>query len=51
MLVSGSNTYFLEVSAHVVLKVATKASFSDKKNTKILVFRLFFQSKNGRVQP
>ena len=31
MLVASSDTYFLEVSAHVSLKVATKDSFRDKK--------------------
>ena len=28
---AGSETYFLEVSAHVSLKVATNNSFRDKK--------------------
>ena len=31
MLVASSDTNFLEVSAHVSLKVATKDSFRDKK--------------------
>ena len=32
---AGSETYFLEVSAHVSLKVATNNSFIDKKTMKI----------------
>ena len=32
---AGSETYFLEVSAHVSLKVATNNSFRDKKTMKI----------------
>ena len=32
MIMPDSNTYFLEVSAHVSLRVATKNSFRDKKN-------------------
>ena len=35
ILLSGSDTYFLEVSANVSLKVATKDSFSDKATMKI----------------
>ena len=34
MLISGLDTYFLEVSAHALLKVATETSFSGKKITK-----------------
>ena len=34
MLISGLDTYFLEVSAHALLKVATKTSFNGK-NQKI----------------
>ena len=46
----GSDTYFLEVSAHVSLKVATKDSFRDNETIKIYIFRLFLQSKNGGVR-
>ena len=40
------NTYFLEVSAHALLKVATKGSFSGKKN---LAFSGYFsEAKTGQ---
>ena len=42
MLVALSDMYFLEVSAHVALKVATKDYFRDKQTMKIELFRLFF---------
>ena len=32
MFKAGSGTFFLEVSAHVSLKVAPNSSFRDKKN-------------------
>ena len=32
MIMSGLDTYFLEVSAHSLLKAATKSSFRDKKS-------------------
>ena len=35
MLMPCSNTHFLEVSAHVSPKVASKSSFRGKKNPKI----------------
>ena len=38
MLIPGSDTYFLEVSAHVSLKVASDKSFRDKKNYESLGF-------------
>ena len=41
----GSNMYFLEVSAHVSLKVATNYSFRDDE-TEILDFTAVFKSKN-----
>ena len=47
----GWDTYFLEVSAHVSLKVATKDYFRDKETMRIYIVRLFFQSKNGGVRP
>ena len=46
-----SDAYFLEVSAHVSLKAATKDYFRDKEIMKIYIFKLFFQSKNGGVRP
>ena len=39
---AGSDTYFLEVSAHISLKVATKDYSRDKKAMKTWLFRLFF---------
>ena len=39
---SGSNTYFLEVSAQVSLKLATKDIFRDQELMKIEIVRLFF---------
>ena len=38
----GSNTYFLEVSAHVSMKVANKGSFRGKKSENLAFLRLFF---------
>ena len=35
MVLPGSDTYFVEVSAHVSLKVATKGYFRGKKTLKI----------------
>ena len=49
MLMSGLDTYFIEVSAHALLKAATKSSFRGKKNGKFSIFRLFFWSENGGV--
>ena len=40
-----SDAYFLEVSAKVALKVATKDYFRDKQAVKIKLFRLFFRRK------
>ena len=42
MLMPGSNTYFLKVSGHVSLKVATKDSFRGKNNLKTLHFSGYF---------
>ena len=36
MIMPGSDAYFLEVSAHVSLKVATDDSFRDKETVKNL---------------
>ena len=46
-----SDTYFLELSAHVSLKVATKSSFREKIIENLIFLKLFFQSKNGEVRP
>ena len=43
MFMSRLDTYFVEVSAHAFLKVATKGSFRGN-------FRLFFWSKIGGMQ-
>ena len=58
MLLSGLDTYFLEISAHALLKVATKRSFRGKKSKNLAlldyffgIFKLFFWSKNGGVRP
>ena len=48
MLISGLDTYFLEVSAHALLKVATETSFSGEKIRKFSIFRLFFQNQKRR---
>ena len=42
MLVALPDVYFLEVSAHVVLKVVTKDYFRDRQTIKIELFTLFF---------
>ena len=51
MLMPSSDTYFMEVSAHVSLKVATKSSFREKIIENLIFLKLFFQSKNGEVRP
>ena len=38
----GLNTYFLEISSHVSLKIANNDSFGDIETVKIKIFRLFF---------
>ena len=48
---SWSDAYFLEVSAHVSVKVGTKDYFRDKETVKSYSLRSCFQSKNGGVQP
>ena len=40
MLIATSDTYFQEVSAHILLKVATTNSFRDKKSMKIYLGHL-----------
>ena len=49
MLISGLDTYFLEVSAHALLKVATETSFNGKKSENLAFLGYFFRSKNGGV--
>ena len=50
MTIPCSATYFLEVGAHVSLKVATKVSLEGKKLWKFKFLGCFFQSKNGGLQ-
>ena len=45
MLIHGSDTYFLEVSAHVSLNVATKASFRGEKLRKFRFLAYFSKAK------
>ena len=49
MLISVLDTYFLEVSTHALLKVATETFFSGKKSENLVFLGYFFRSKNGRV--
>ena len=51
MLMPSSDTYFMEVSAHVSPKVATKSSFREKIIENLIFLKLFFQRKNGEVRP
>ena len=46
MLLLGLDTYFLEVSVHALLQVATKRSFRGKKS-KNLAFLDYFQAYLG----
>ena len=45
MLLSGLDTYFLEVSAHALLKVATKGSFRGKKSKNLAFLGYFSEVK------
>ena len=45
MLISGLDTYFLEVSAHALLKVATKGSFRRKKCENLAFLDYFCETK------
>ena len=45
MLLFGLDTYFLEVSAHPLLKVATKGSFKDKKSENLAFLGYFSKAK------
>ena len=47
MLISGLDTFFLEVRAHALLKVATETSFSGKNSEHLAFLGYFFRSKNG----
>ena len=42
---SGLDTYFLEVSAHALLKVGTKASFRGKKSEHLGFLAIFLKRK------
>ena len=42
MLMAGSDTYFLEVSAQISLKLLFVTCFREKETTKIKLSRLFF---------
>ena len=42
MLMSGLDTYFLDVSAHALVNIATKSSFRGKKFENLAFLRLFF---------
>ena len=44
----GSDTYFLEVSAQISLKVATNNSFRDKKLWKFSFLGYFSKAKTGK---
>ena len=48
MLIPGSNTHFLEVSAHVSLKVATKGSSRGEKVWKFSIFKDFYLKQKRR---
>ena len=45
MLISGLDTYFLEVSAHSLPKVATKISFRGKKYENLVFLGCFWETK------
>ena len=48
MLMLAPNTYFLEVSARLSLKVVTKASFRGKEVLKFSIFKVFFLKQKRR---
>ena len=48
MLMPFSETYFLEVSAHVPLKVTTKVSFRGKKIQKFSIFEALLLKQKRR---
>ena len=45
MLISGIDTYFLEASAHALLKIATKCSFRGIKSENLAFLSYFSQAK------
>ena len=45
MLISGLDTYFLEVSAHALLKAAAKSSFRGKKLENLAFLGYFSEVK------
>ena len=45
MLISGLDTYFLEVSAHALLKVAAETSISGKKLENVAFLSYFLEAK------
>ena len=45
MIMSGLDTYFLEVSVHALLKVATKGSFRGKKYENVAFLGYFSKVK------
>ena len=51
MVLPGLATYLLEVGTGVSLKVAIEGSIRGRKTLKIWIFREFFYSKTGGVQP
>ena len=48
MLMPNLETYFLEVSAHVSIKVVTSDSFKDKKKLEYLDFWIIFLKEKRR---
>ena len=45
MIMPGLDRYFLEVSAHVLPKLATKTSFRDKKSENVAFLGYFSEAK------
>ena len=45
MLLSGLDTYFLEVSAHALLKATTKSSLRGKKSENLIFLGYFSEAK------
>ena len=43
MLMSGFDAYFLEVSAHALLKIATKGSFGGEKSENLAFLTIFLK--------
>ena len=51
MVMSGLDTYFMDMNAHTLPNIATKGSFGGKKIQKFSIFRLLFWRENGVVRP